>query len=48
MRILSCWDVGDEASLLTVEVNEHKGGGHKDADDAIATECRFRAEVGDE
>lgn len=48
MRILSCWDVGDEASLLTVEVNEHKGGGHKDADDAIATESRFRAEVGDE
>lgn len=48
MRIFSCRDVRDESLFLAVEVNEHKGGEHKNANDSVTTESRFRAEVCDE
>lgn len=48
MRIFSSWNVRDEALLLSVEVDEHEGDENEDADDTIASECCFRAEVGDE
>jgi hypothetical protein len=45
--ILCRRDVGDEALLLSVEVYEHKGDKHEDADHTVAAESCFRAKVGD-
>lgn len=47
MRIFSCWDIWDE-TFRAIEVNEHKGGKHEDANDAVASESGFWAKVRDE
>lgn len=47
MRIFGRRNVGNKALLLAVEVDEHKRGKHKNANDSIAAESRLRAEVGD-
>lgn len=48
MRIFSSGNIGDEALFLTVEVDENKGKENKSGNDSVASERRFRSEVGHE
>ena len=46
MGIFSHWNVGDESSLLAVEVDEDESGQHKDAGNSVASKGRLTAKGG--